>query len=1530
MKKIVIFFLGIIIPLISEAENTLSITNTTVESNKSFDLDINLKNTDNISALQFDINLDLTQFSLVDGSSLVESRTDDHQLSVSQVSNTKIRVLLFSSTNKNLVKGDGKLVSLSLKSKNEPTSYSVSFSDIIGSNADGETVEVGSSSGTITLKAPKMVINSSNINFDRVPLGDTKQISFSINNQGNDDLEVTGLKNTISPFEVDTDFPFTLSAGSSKSISISFKSETKGTYSATLQLNSNEPEPNRANHKVNLSSISYAVNELRVGSHSGYSNKPVEIKMKINNMEKFNGFQFDVTIPNGFEYVTSSEKYLGREVDHKLGVAQNSNKLTFIGYSDKNSNFTGDDGDILSFEIKGNIQYGTYTLNVSNAIITDSTSLNILSDSYNGSIQIYSPRINLSSTSINFGDVSILEDYTRELNIRNYGNDTLKISSWSFEDSDLSWNQESDFFILNNQSKNATITFDPQKSGVFSSKLSIRHNDPDQVSTVSFSANVYSPNYFKVKNTKAEINTTATIPIILINNDDVTGFQFDIEQPQHLEFDMENMSLSSRKVDHSITYSKLSNTSYRIIAYSPTNKTFTGNDNVILNIPTKISSSATVGAQINLSFSNIIISDINSKNIVSPAFDSGTITIAKNNPPTSENISVTTNEDTSKEITLKGSDIDGDVLTYSIVSEPTNGTVTVSGSNATYTPSDDYNGSDSFTYKANDGTDDSNTATVSITITAVNDAPVFLEESYTFEVSEATEKESTIGMVESSDIDNSSLSYEIIQENTPFTVDDNGKITLSELVDYETKTSHQLEIKVSDGELSDTTLVTISIIDEKPKLSLSTSSIDLGVVENNNEYTVNFTVLNEGKDTLFITNISSNLSDKVAITLEEGDFILPNSGESFMVVYNPIEILSEEGFFSISDNNNETHTIQFKAEVLAENYLYFETINPFPGDKDTLNFILRNPNSVIGFQLDILNDENIEFLIDDIFLSERKDDHSISASTINDTITRIISYSLQSSPYKQSDGVLFSLPFTVKSDAQASINTVINKKMVLSSVAGDNIAQELKNLGSIKIGNFTPIANADTYSLNEDSVLEVVIIDGILNNDTDIENDNITAVLSKDVSNGTLDLNGDGSFTYTPNQNYFGDDSFTYSARDDYSESEEVEVSISINPVNDAPVSEDVDTITTTGSTLTLTLPSEDVDSDILTFSLIQVPVNGEASLDNNLLTYTPNPGYYGLDSIIFIVSDGAESSSLHTVRIKVNDVPISNEISLETLEDEAIIIEFDVIDNFGTIENYKIITDPLNGSLSSQSGNQITYTPQENYYGADSLFYSAIDSYGAESNVAKVLIDIDSVYDVPSVNITLIDSEIDESGGSTSLLATLDGVDAGDAEVNIEFSITGTASSSDFTISESLVTIPKLSTEKEVVISSVDDAQNEEDETIIITIGDVSNASISGSESFQITIIDDDLPLGMEKEDLIKRIYPNPINDKVTIELRKNRKIYGVKIYDFSGKHVQSVKGNKSSAMTISLDDLYEGIYVLNVETKFENIIKKIIITNQ
>ncbi len=94
-----------------------------------------------------------------------------------------------------------------------------------------------------------------------------------------------------------------------------------------------------------------------------------------------------------------------------------------------------------------------------------------------------------------------------------------------------------------------------------------------------------------------------------------------------------------------------------------------------------------------------------------------------NNPPVANDQSISTDEDTAIVITISGSDLDGDALTFSIVDNPLNGTLTITPINATsaevtYTPDTGFNGTDSFTFKANDGTDDSNTATVDVTVNA--------------------------------------------------------------------------------------------------------------------------------------------------------------------------------------------------------------------------------------------------------------------------------------------------------------------------------------------------------------------------------------------------------------------------------------------------------------------------------------------------------------------------------------------------------------------------------------------------------------------------------------------------------------------------------------------------------------------------------------------------------------------------------------------------------------------------------------------
>src|SRR5204862_204160 len=124
------------------------------------------------------------------------------------------------------------------------------------------------------------------------------------------------------------------------------------------------------------------------------------------------------------------------------------------------------------------------------------------------------------------------------------------------------------------------------------------------------------------------------------------------------------------------------------------------------------------------------------------ALDSNVATVsltvtAVNDAPVAVNDSYTTAEDTPLTVPAPGvlgndSDIDSATLTAVLVTGPAHGTLTLNANGSlTYTPAANYNGSDSFTYKANDGALDSNVATVSLTVTAVNDAPVAANDSYT-------------------------------------------------------------------------------------------------------------------------------------------------------------------------------------------------------------------------------------------------------------------------------------------------------------------------------------------------------------------------------------------------------------------------------------------------------------------------------------------------------------------------------------------------------------------------------------------------------------------------------------------------------------------------------------------------------------------------------------------------------------------------------------------------------------------------------
>src|SRR5207244_1233474 len=120
---------------------------------------------------------------------------------------------------------------------------------------------------------------------------------------------------------------------------------------------------------------------------------------------------------------------------------------------------------------------------------------------------------------------------------------------------------------------------------------------------------------------------------------------------------------------------------------------------------------------------------------------------------------VTRAEDTAKAIVLTATDADGDTLTFSIVAGPLHGALSGVAPNLTYTPAANYNGADSFTFKANDGTVDSSAATVSLTVTAVNDAPVANAQAVT--TAEDTAKAIVLA---ATDVDGDALTYARLSE----------------------------------------------------------------------------------------------------------------------------------------------------------------------------------------------------------------------------------------------------------------------------------------------------------------------------------------------------------------------------------------------------------------------------------------------------------------------------------------------------------------------------------------------------------------------------------------------------------------------------------------------------------------------------------------------------------------------------------------------------------------------------------------------
>ncbi len=304
--------------------------------------------------------------------------------------------------------------------------------------------------------------------------------------------------------------------------------------------------------------------------------------------------------------------------------------------------------------------------------------------------------------------------------------------------------------------------------------------------------------------------------------------------------------------------------------------------------------------------------------------------------------------------------------------------------------------------------------------------------------------------------------------------------------------------------------------------------------------------------------------------------------------------------------------------------------------------------------------------------------------------------------------------------------------------------------------NAPPTAMDDSYSVAKDSTLTVNVAVGVLANDSDPDGDAVAAVLVAGPSQGSLTLNADGSFSYTPDTEFTGDDSFTYKANDGTVDSGVATVSIVVTAgTNNVPtITSSAVTTATEDSPYTYDVEATDPDAgDTLTFSLTTSPVGMTINGSTGLIAWTPGNDDVGPNAVTVRVSDAAGAFDTQSFSLQVsntNDAPTATDDSYSVGENSTLNVAVPgVLGNDSDVDGDALaallVTTPGHGVLTLQADGSFTYTPDTDYTGSDSFTYKTNDGL-ADSNLATVNITVQaSQPDIPGL--ALWESQMEEWG---------------------------------------------------------------------------------------------------------------------------------------------------------------------------------------
>ncbi|MCX6050643.1 MAG: Ig-like domain-containing protein [Chloroflexi bacterium] len=703
-----------------------------------------------------------------------------------------------------------------------------------------------------------------------------------------------------------------------------------------------------------------------------------------------------------------------------------------------------------------------------------------------------------------------------------------------------------------------------------------------------------------------------------------------------------------------------------------------------------------------------------------------------NDAPIANAQSLNAQEDLPLALTLTGADADSAVLTYTVVTQPQEGTLSGIAPHLVYTPSADFNGNDSFTFRVNDGLLDSSTVIISLTVQPVNDAPVALDQAV------STNEETALPLTLSGlDIDGDGLTYTVVTQPLSGTLSGvtpnliytpypnfNGADRFTFQVSDSITNPVTATILIAVTPINDTPTANAQIVqteEAKPvNITLTGADIDGDALTYHVNTPPAHGVLGGTAPHLVYTP-DANFNGADSFTFRVNDGTVDSAPATITLGVAPVNNAPIANAQSISTTEDSAVAITLTgADIDSIVLTYTVTTLPLHGQLGGLV-----PHLVYTPNVDFVGNDSFNFQISDDITSSLAATVTLTVTPVNDapvaaaqSVTTqedspitillngrdvdsgILTYTIATQPMSGTlGGVAPNLIYT----PTANFNGQDSFAFTLNDGALDSTATVSVTVTPV---NDAPIVDAQTVQTTEDAALKLTLTGA------DIDSDGLTYTVVTSPAFGLLggiapDL------VYTPTTDFNGDDHFIFLANDGALNSVTATVSIAVDPVNDAPVAAAQTAQTAEDTAITLTLTGTDVDGDLLGYTIVQQPAHGQLSGVAPNLLYMPDANFNGNDTFTFNVTDGTLTSpaaSLSLTVTLVNDAPTANAQALRTYETTPLTVTLTGSDPDSDPLTYTVLSAPVSGTLGGVAPNLI-YTPTTGFIGNDSLTFQVDDS---------------------------------------------------------------------------------------------------------------------------------------------------------------------------------------------------------------------------